>query len=75
MLRAVAQLRSHRSDFFSVLDIVDRRSLVQMLDRGAVRSVLESAPPAIADFLAAQRYLTNEALLEAVKRRLENPGS
>ena len=71
ILRAVILARTQPWDLFSTLDIVDRRSLVRLLDRGGVRELSNSAkPPTVDEFMRIQRFLTNPEVIEAVSKRL-----
>ena len=71
VLRAVILAKAQAWDLFSTLDVVDRRSLVRLLDRGGVRELAQSAkPPTVDEFLRIQRFLKNPELIEAVSRRL-----
>lgn len=70
VLRAVILSQNQTWDLLSILDVVDKRSLFQLLDRGGVRQLYREEAPGVADFLAAQRFIENEQVLEAVSRRL-----
>ena len=71
VLRAVILAKTQTWDLFSTLDVVDRRSLVRLLDRGGVRELSHSArPPTVDEFLRIQRFLKNPEVIEAVSRRL-----
>ena len=71
VLRAVILAKTQTWDLFSTLDIVDRRSLARLLDRGGVRELSDSAKaPTVTEFLKAQRFLKNPEVIEAVSRRL-----
>jgi hypothetical protein len=72
VLRAVILARNQAWDLFSTLDIVDQRSLIRLLDRGAVRQLWRSErAPALEEFLTAQRFLQNPEIVGAVSRRLQ----
>jgi len=51
-------------------DVVDKRSLYQLLDRGGVRELCREQAPSVGEFITAQRFLGNEQVLEAISRRL-----
>ena len=71
VLRAVILAKTQPWDLFSTLDVVDRRSLVRLLDRGGVRELSDSArPPTVDEFLSVQRFLNSPEVIEAVTRRL-----
>ena len=71
VLRAVLLAKTQPWDLFSTLDVVDRRSLVRLLDRGGVRELSTSAsPPTVDEFLSVQRFLKNPAVIDAVSRQL-----
>jgi hypothetical protein len=71
VLRAVILAKTQPWDLFNTLDIVDRRSLVRLLDRGGVRELSNSAQaPTVAEFLKAQRFLKSPEVIAAVSRRL-----
>lgn len=71
VLRAVVATDTETWDLLSTLDIVDQRSLLNLLDRGGVRELLREQRPAVADFLSVQRFLTDPQVLHAVTRRLQ----
>jgi len=71
VLRAVILAKTQTWDLFSTLDVVDRRSLVRLLDRGGVRDLSHTAkPPTVEEFLRLQRFLNNPEVIGAVLRRL-----
>jgi hypothetical protein len=55
-----------------VLDVVDQRSLLTLLDRGGVRQLCETQRPAVDALLQQQRFLENARVLDAVKQGLES---
>jgi len=71
VLRAVIHSRHQPWDLLRLLDVVDQRSLLKLLDRGGVRELCREAPPTVDDFLLRQRFLDNQQVLQAVTRRLE----
>jgi hypothetical protein len=73
VLRAVVVAESHTWDLFSILDVVDQRSLNVLLDRGGVREICRQAPPTVDTFIRTQRFLDNDQVLRAVIRRLRAP--
>ena len=73
VLRAVILAETQTWDLFSTLDVVDRRSLVRLLDRGGLRELSHSAkPPTVDEFLRIQRFLENPDVIAAVSRRLSD---
>jgi hypothetical protein len=57
----------------NTLDIVDRRSLQRLLQRGGVeRLFADRTPPTISEFLRTQRFLADAEIIEAVSRRLRD---
>ena len=71
VLRAVILAKTQPWDLFSTLDVVDRRSLVRLLDRGGVRELSDSArPPTVDEFLSVQRFLNSPEVIESVTQRL-----
>jgi hypothetical protein len=58
-------------DLFSLLNVVDRRSLIRLLTRGdLIRLLDESRSPSIQEFLTAQRFLKSREVVHAVSRSL-----
>lgn len=70
VLRAVMLPGDQAWDLLSMLDVVDQRSLLNLLDRGGVRELCREKRPTLAEFVHAQRFLTNQQLIQAVTRRL-----
>jgi hypothetical protein len=71
VLRAVILSRNDTWDLFSTLDVVDRRSLMRLLDRGGIKELVRAEQaPTVSAFMAVQRFLDNPHLLDAVSRRL-----
>lgn len=70
VLRAVIQSRNQVWDLLSILDVVDRRSLLNLLNRGGIRELCRRKQPTIDEFMRRQRYLGNRELLNAVRRQL-----
>ena len=71
VLRAVV-LSAHQTwDLLSILDVVDHRSLLKLLDRGGVRELCRKKPPTIDQFILRQHFLNNPQVLQAVTRRLK----
>lgn len=74
VLRAVIVSETQPWDLLSILDVVDARSLAQLLARGGVRELGRAKqPPTVAEFLARQRFLRDDRLVDAVARRLARP--
>jgi hypothetical protein len=56
---------------FSLLDVIDERSVSRLLNRGAVRHFLaHTSAPSIDEFLAMQRFIERPDVLDAVAKRL-----
>jgi hypothetical protein len=71
ILRAVIQSQNGAWDLFGVLDIVDERSVVRLLNRGGlVRILKRTEPPSVEEFLKLQRFVKNVDLVQAVSHRL-----
>jgi hypothetical protein len=71
LLRAVRLSQNQVWDLFSLLDVIDERSISRLLDRGAVRHLLaHTSAPSIDEFLAMQRFIERTDVLEAVAKRL-----
>lgn len=72
VLRAV--VKSHDSPWEPrhVLDVVDQRTLVQLLNRGKVGGLFRGARPSLVDFLSRQRYVVDHAVIDAVTRLMIN---
>lgn len=71
VLRAVV-LASHQAwDLRSMLDVVDQRSLLNLLDRGGVRELCRDTPPTVDVFMARQQFIVDHQLREAVIRHLQ----
>src|SRR5262245_7276145 len=72
ILRAVILAEKQAWDLLSMLDVVDQRSLNQLLDRGGIRELCELKHPTVDQFLIAQRFLTNQQVLRAVTLRMKS---
>ena len=71
LLRAVQLSQNQVWDLFSLLDVIDERSIGRLLERGAVRHVLaHTSAPSIDEFLAMQLFIEWTDVLEAVAKRL-----
>ena len=70
VLRAVVLSGSQTWDLYSILDVVDQRSLLTLLDRGGVRELCRENPPTVHEFVVLQKFLKNQQVLHAVSRRL-----
>jgi hypothetical protein len=70
VLRAVVLSRNQTWDLLSLLDVVDQRSLLKLLDRGGVRELCREKPPTVDEFMLRQHFLDNQDVLQAVTRRL-----
>jgi hypothetical protein len=71
VLRAVIVSEHRPWDLLNILDVVDQRSLAQLLDRGGIRKLCEKRRPTVSEFLTRERYLENGQLRQAIARRLE----
>ena len=72
VLRAVVVSRNQSWDLLSVLDVVDQRTLTQLLERGSVPPAVSQGRPSVHDFLTRQRYIRDERLVQAVARQMTN---
>lgn len=70
ILRAIVASQDGHWDLPGLLDVVDQRSLTQLLDRGGVRELGRGPHPSIEDFLTRQRFIRDERLVRAVARRI-----
>lgn len=70
ILRAVTVAGDQAWDLRSILDVVDGRSLLNLLGRGGVRDLYRGTAPTVEDFLLRQRFLLDQQLLQAVRRGL-----
>jgi hypothetical protein len=76
MLRAVQLSQNQIWDLFSLLDVIDERSVGRLLDRGAVRHILaHPSAPSVDEFLAMQRFIERTDVLEAVAKRIATDGT
>lgn len=72
ILRAVVLASDSTWDLYSMLDVVDQRTLLKLLDRGNIRELCRDASPTVKEFLASQTFLRNDDLLHAIRRRLHD---
>src|SRR5262245_62838222 len=71
ILRAVQLSQNQVWDLFSMLDVIDERSVGRLLDRGAVRHFLaHTSAPSVDEFLAMQRFIERTDVLQAIAKRL-----
>jgi hypothetical protein len=70
VLRAVILSGNEAWDLYSLLDVVDQRSLIKLLERGGLRELSREKPPTVERFVADQRFLRNQQVLHAVSRHL-----
>ena len=75
VLRAVVLSGSQAWDLLSILDVVDQRSLLNLLDRGGVRELCEERPPTVDEFMLRQHFIENHRVLQAVTRQLSTSRS
>jgi hypothetical protein len=72
LLRAIVQAQAHGWDPFNLLDVVNERTMKNLLQRGGMSELLSTeAPLTPRDFVAAQRYITDAAALEALKAAVD----
>jgi hypothetical protein len=70
VLRAVVVSGRQGWDLRNLLDVVDQRSLLKLLDRGGVRELCWEGQPTVDEFMLCQQFLKNHQLLRAVTRTL-----
>ena len=76
MLRAVELSQNQVWDLFSLLDVIDERSVGRLLDRGGLRHFLgHTSAPSVEEFLATQRFIERTDVLLAVAKRLAANGT
>src|SRR5262245_59500321 len=67
LLRAVVQSQQHGWDPFNLLDIVNERTMKNLMKRGGVADLLSpTAPLTPGGFLLKQHFVTNPTAIEAV---------
>jgi hypothetical protein len=70
VLRAVLVADAGRWDLLSILDVVDKRTLTQLLERGNVRDLCGAWRPSVHEFLKRQEYIRDRRLVDAVALKL-----
>jgi hypothetical protein len=70
LLRAVVLADTQAWDLLSILDVVDQRSLLKLLDRGGVCELCREKPPTVGEFLIIQHFLEDRRVLQARTHRL-----
>jgi hypothetical protein len=70
ILRAVVLSKKQEWNLFNILDVVDQRSLYQLLDRGGIRDLCRYEPPTVDQFILNQRFLGDEHVLKAIARQV-----
>lgn len=70
LLRAVLISRHQAWDLLAILDVVDERSLLRLLDRGKVRDIRRQGSMTVNEFTRRQQFVTNQDVLNAVARAL-----
>ena len=70
VLRAVVVADAGSWDLLSILDVVDKRTLTQLLDRGNVRELCGASRPSVQEFLKRQEYIRDERIVDAVALKL-----
>lgn len=71
VLRAVVVSDREDWDLLRVLDVIDQRTLTQLLNRGGMKDVRRQRP-SVRDFLTRQHFIQDPLLIAAVKRRLQD---
>lgn len=66
LLRAVMAMEDGPADLFEILDIIEPRTLMRMLQRGGVRELFSTRSPTIAEFLSSQQFLSNPGVVRAL---------
>jgi len=76
VLRAVQLSQKQVWDLFSLLDVIDERSIGRLMDRGAVRHYLgHTSAPSVDEFLAVQRFIERTDVRQAIAKRLAADGT
>lgn len=71
MLRAVQLSQGQVWDLFSLLNVIDERSVGRLLERGRLREFVQrTKPPSIEEFIAAQHFVESVDVVRAVLKRL-----
>ena len=72
LLRAIVQAQAHGWDPFNLLDVVNERTMKNLLRRGGVSDLLSSEPPLTPRaFLTAQHYIADAVALEALSAAVD----
>ncbi len=75
VLRAVQLSKDHAWDLFSLLNVIDERSMGRLLARGRLREFLQRTdPPSVDEFITAQHFVESADLVRAVLKRLGTDG-
>jgi len=72
ILRAIIRSEHDSWDLLSLLDVVDQRSLMRLLDRGSVRQLCRDNRPTVEEFMSRQKFLKGRRLVEAIAARLKH---
>jgi hypothetical protein len=72
VLRAILVADAVRWDLLSILDVVDKRTLTQLLERGNVRELCGTGRPSVQEFLKRQEYIRDRRLVDAVALKLSS---
>jgi hypothetical protein len=76
LLRAIVQSQESDWDPFNLLDVVNDRTMRNLLKRGGLQDLLSaSVPPTPRGFVVKQRFVTNSRALEAVTASIETAHS
>jgi hypothetical protein len=72
LLRALMQAQAHGWDLFNLLDVVNERTMRNLLVRGGLPDLLSTKAPLTMDrFLLTQRYITNRVALATLAAWME----
>jgi hypothetical protein len=72
LLRAIVQSQERDWDPFNLLDVVNERTMRNLLKRGGLPDLLSApVPPTPRGFVVKQRFVTNSRALEAVTASIE----
>jgi len=71
LLRAVQLSQGQAWDLFSLLNVIDERSIGRLLNRGRLKVFLQrTRPPSIEEFIAAQHFVERADVVDAILKRL-----
>jgi len=72
ILRAIIRSEHDSWDLLSLLDVIDQRSLMRLLDRGGVQQLCRDNRPTVEEFMSRQKFLQSRRLIEAIAARLKH---